>query len=175
MGILASQTSAAVYFGTCDPETMPREEWRRLYEAISNGDTRAAAQSMLRNTLAWDDDLHPSCEENLVHESHDRDIDVPCLIAWGKRDETMEAFMGYKLHSFIPDSWLLTLPRSKHTLPSERPRVVAEYIRRFLGQSQGVGIAEAGWSGSTDRVIAVPSAEIDDSDEFKRNGIILLP
>ena len=174
-GILASQTSAAVYFGTSDPETMPREEWLRLYESISNGDTRTAAQWMLRNTLAWDDDLHPIWDGNQVHENHYRDIDVPCLIIWGKRDETMEAFMGYKLHSYIPDSWLLTLPRSKHTLPSERPRVVAEYILRFLQQNQDGGVTPAGFSESTDRIIAVPIEEIDDSDEFKRNGILLLP
>ena len=172
-GTLSRETSRAVYYGTTDPQTMPREEWLRLYEIISNGETRAPAQWMLRSAV-WGDDANPARTENQLHTDHYAAIDVPCMILWGEADETIAPALGYQLQRHINNSELVIFPRSKHPLPSERPIVVAEQILAFLarnGSPAALLIPAMMPQTEPDPVRVLPLAEINASDQFKRDGI----
>ena len=83
--------------------------------------------------------------------------------------------MGYKLQSHLANSQLVILPRSKHSLPSERPVVVAEQILSFLARngSGGRPVPATVSSIELEPVRELPLAEIDASDQFKRDGIRL--
>ncbi len=61
-------------------------------------------------------------------------VQLPCLIVWGLRDETLPAAMGYKLKDQLPYAHLVLLPHSKHMLPLERPADCAQLIRDFEQQ-----------------------------------------
>ena len=69
-----------------------------------------------------------------------QNVQVPILILWGARDETLPVSMGYKLQAQIPDAELRVIERSMHSLPLERPVVTASNIRQFLESERRDGL-----------------------------------
>jgi len=131
-GLLRRSIARAVYEGCHDPATMPREEMERVYQILIDDRRREAAQAMIRRAAPLDERARPiwSQVDRLVADY--ANVDVPCLILWGGRDETLPVAMGYKLHAQLPSSRLLILREAMHSLPIEEPLFCNAFIRRFV-------------------------------------------
>ncbi len=70
-------------------------------------------------------------------------VKLPCLIVWGKNDETLPGEMGYKIMHDLPNARLVVIPDSMHLLPLERPRICADLVRKFHSQLRNGGLAAA--------------------------------
>lgn len=56
----------------------------------------------------------------------------PVLILWGGRDRFQNISYGERLAAALPDAHLVVIEEGGHFLPVDRPREVAQHIRRFL-------------------------------------------
>jgi pimeloyl-ACP methyl ester carboxylesterase len=129
--VLEEMVARSVYYGAGDPSRMPREEADRAEEALRRRATRRAAQAMIRQAVPFTKQRRPDWDkiDRLVADYEN--VDVPCLILWGARDETFSVAVGHMLRDQLPQAELRVLPRRMHQLPSEAPRACASCIRRF--------------------------------------------
>ena len=127
-----------------EPDIPLKEEVDRTVECLAPGERLDATQALIRQALPFRDDGIPDWErtERLVADY--ANFDVPCLIAWGARDATLPVAMGHKLAAELPRARLVVVPRSTHSLPTERPAVCSELIRRFVAGDEPVLLAPAG-------------------------------
>lgn len=82
-------------------------------------------QSLAKNTIRR--------EEEIFLEDRARGIHVPTLLVVGEGDELSTVAMMHNYLSWIPQSQLEVLPRTRHALHLERPEQVARLISEFLG------------------------------------------
>ena len=59
-------------------------------------------------------------------------ITTPLLILWGEHDFGMPVAQGRELSALIPHAQFTTIPEAGHNVLSERPRLCASKIIRFL-------------------------------------------
>lgn len=135
LGLVQSSMIKSLRAGFCDPAFASRELLAQGQGLLENPEHRIANQCMMRAALPWrefakrsDFDVSEALEAGYQH------VQLPCLMVWGQRDETLPAAMGYKLKDQLPNAHLVLLPRSKHLLPLERPAACAELIRNFEHQ-----------------------------------------
>jgi pimeloyl-ACP methyl ester carboxylesterase len=163
-GILWSSVAQATWDGSNDPRTAPLEEAERLYDILGDGATRTAAQAMILRTVAFNADRSKdwlASERQL--EEYGR-ITTPSLIVWGERDGNFSVSMGHLLRNALPNAWLRTIPSSMHTLPGERPRIVAHLIAMFADADPAqLTATSADW----DQVLSVPLRWVEASDQRK--------
>ena len=141
LGILSRECANVTYNGSPDPKRTPREVLDRLIEILSDSQTRHAHQAMLRQAVPLNPDGRPDFDKMFDLEEQYRNVDVPCLILWGARDETLPLSMGHKLADDLPQAWLTIFPSCSHALPSERPVLVSEMVRQFLAEGR-IGFGE---------------------------------
>ena len=103
-----------------------------MVEALSNSDSRHAAQAMIVQAIPYTKDRRPDWPRIEALTAEYGNIDKPCLIVWGARDETFSQAMGYKLAAQIPNARLRVLPGRMHQLPGEAPTECARQIRQFV-------------------------------------------
>jgi len=108
-----------------------REEVDRLYAVLRCPLSRQAFQAALLATVPHDQDMKPDWPaiEKIVADY--ANIDVPCLLLWGARDETVHVSIGYKMVKQIPDAKLHVIPKCKHSPHIERPVECAKLIGAF--------------------------------------------
>ena len=133
--ILEESAGRAIEGGAYDSLRLPKEEAERLVQILRDRHTRYAAQEMLSQAVPFKDTGRPDWPriERLVADY--ANVDVPCQLIVGARDETFSAAMSFKLAAQLPCAELTVLPNCMHALPSEAPRECAGIIRRWL---QGV-------------------------------------
>ncbi len=110
-----------------------REEAEKRLEILKSERRRRGMQALLRNAITWkqgptlrpDWDAMESLEEGYAR------VDVPCLILWGRRDETLPISMGYKLAAQLPDATLLPVPEGMHSIHLEQPELCVRLIDEF--------------------------------------------
>jgi pimeloyl-ACP methyl ester carboxylesterase len=75
-------------------------------------------------------------ERAAAHSAHDvlEQISVPTLVIGGEKDGFTPPKLSESMAESIPGSELLMVDRGTHTAPLERPGLVAEAIRGFLGR-----------------------------------------
>jgi pimeloyl-ACP methyl ester carboxylesterase len=133
LGILREEVGKACLYTPKDPGTCPREEADRRIRILACRATRTAGQAMLRQAVpnpAGGTSLDWPLIEQL--ESLYANVRTPCLIVWGRRDETLPVSSGYKLQAQIPGARLRIVQNSKHSLPLDCPRECASLTRRFI-------------------------------------------
>ncbi|MCI0341924.1 MAG: alpha/beta hydrolase [Planctomycetales bacterium] len=135
-GILAREVLKATFEGATDPTRMPREEAERLSGILGDSARRHAAQAMLRRAIPFRENEHPDWDAIALVESQYRNVSVPCLLVWGRRDETLPVSMGWKLMGQLPRATLRVIPSATHALAVEHPALVSELTRRFV-ESRG--------------------------------------
>lgn len=129
-GILRDKIAQAVRDSVADPEHASREHVERLLEMLRDQRRRASLQAMLKQAVPMKNGgLDWPTIERFVSEYEN--VDVPCLIVYGARDQTLGVATGYKLAAQIPTGFLYILPGCKHSVQLDRPRICAEIIRRF--------------------------------------------
>lgn len=132
LAILKETAGRAVENGTDHTHRVPKEEAERLVQILRNPVTRFAAQQMLKQAVPFNADERPDWPriERLVADYGN--VDVPCQLIVGSRDETFPAAMSYKLAAQLPYAELIVLPMCMHGLPSEAPRECARLVRGWL-------------------------------------------
>jgi pimeloyl-ACP methyl ester carboxylesterase len=135
-GILESKIVEATRRSVVSPDRALREEARTRLEYLRDPARRRAAQAMIRQAAPWKESrLDWECVEPIEQEYCL--IDLPALIVWGRRDETLPIAMGYKLAAEMPASTLVPIPRVMHSPHIEVPQITADLIRSFI-RSQSI-------------------------------------
>ncbi len=62
------------------------------------------------------------------------EIKVPTLLLFGEKDKRFPQNVVEKMHSNIPDSKLVVIPRAGHVSNLEVPDVFNKEVRNFLGE-----------------------------------------
>ena len=132
-GILEDRCAKAALDGAVErEEVVPREEADQKCQILGTSDTRHAAQAQLRQAVPFTEEGKPIWPEIERLEANYGNIEIPCLIVWGRRDETLPVSMGYKLAAQIPSAKLTIVTKTKHSPQMERPRLSAGLVRRFI-------------------------------------------
>ena len=138
-GLLREEVARMARDSVVDPSSMPREYADRALQILRERDRRRALQAMIRQAVPYDlKRKRPEWPDIEKLTADYQNVGVPTLILWGARDETFPASMGHKLRAQLPAAWLRVIRNSMHSLPLERPKVSAAYIRDFI-RSRGQG------------------------------------
>jgi pimeloyl-ACP methyl ester carboxylesterase len=133
-GLLRAATAEAIYHGGVYKHRLPGEGVEQLYAVLRDDARREASQWMIRRALPLDPELRPCWSQVEELTAAYADVDVPCLVLWGARDETLPAQSGDRLVHALPQAWLRIVTECKHALPTEEPRLCADLLRRFLSE-----------------------------------------
>jgi pimeloyl-ACP methyl ester carboxylesterase len=129
-GVLRQKVAEATLGSVCDPTRALREEADTRIEYLSDPGRRRAVQAMLRQAVPWKDGRPDwSSIESLTGGYCT--IDIPALIIWGRRDESLPIAMGYKLADELPRAELEAIPNVMHSPHIEAPEQTALLIREF--------------------------------------------
>ncbi len=131
-GLLPRAIQESLRISYCDPNLASCELAEQGCHMLRHGDHRRALQAMIKDAMPWRAFLrHPDWAPLHVLECAYTNVNVPCLIVWGDRDETLPIAMGYKIKDQVPDARLLILPETMHMIPLERPRICATLVKQF--------------------------------------------
>ncbi len=108
-----------------------REEADTRLVVLTDRSRRFALQAMLRQAIPFRED-RPDWETVETIESRYGRVDVPCMILWGRRDETLPISMGYKLAAQFPRARIVPVANAKHSPHLEQPSVVNALIAEFI-------------------------------------------
>jgi pimeloyl-ACP methyl ester carboxylesterase len=134
LGLLQERIAASDARGYCNLRCATRESSAILVRMLSNRPERRATQAMVKQAVPWNFKEHrPNWDAIEKLEAHYKNIDVPCVIVWGQRDEMLPVAMGYKLQAQIPNAKLIVLPQCMHSIPVECPAASANILRDFDG------------------------------------------
>ena len=62
-----------------------------------------------------------------------KQISLPVLLLWGEADTETPVEMGYRYHSFFPNSQLITIPNRDHFMfQGEGSHLCSYYVDKFL-------------------------------------------
>jgi len=103
-----------------DPSIIDEEMKKGYEEPFYNPQIFVALTRMLRHR---EGDL-PSQELNK--------IEIPTLLIWGEEDRVVPIHIGKRLHDDLPNSCFLSLPKTGHLLPKEKPVEIYKQIIRFV-------------------------------------------
>jgi pimeloyl-ACP methyl ester carboxylesterase len=132
MGAIDAALAKAERASTCHPDGLARETVDRFRRILTDGDSRRSAQAMLRQAVPWKAKEHaPDFPAMLPLEAGYRNVRVPCLIVWGKCDQTLSVAMGYKLALQLPEARLKIIANCMHSPHLEYPAECARMIRDF--------------------------------------------
>ncbi|MCB1128214.1 MAG: alpha/beta hydrolase, partial [Verrucomicrobiae bacterium] len=133
LGMVRQRTYSSVAGGYNIRNRALREDAELLHAILSNRDTRQALQAMLEQAVPWDrETLRPEWPEIERQKSLYDNIDRPCLIVWGQRDEVLPEWMGHHLRDEIPGAQLVELALCGHSIPREWPDKAAAIIEDFI-------------------------------------------
>jgi len=71
--------------------------------------------------------------------------DIPTLIAWGERDNTIPLAHGRAAHEAVPHSTFETLPKAAHFPHLEDPDGLAQVLNRWLASTQPARLDDTAW------------------------------
>jgi pimeloyl-ACP methyl ester carboxylesterase len=142
--ILQYQVVQALRESFCDPQLASREVAEYSIRVVRDGQYRRATQATMRDAVPWRVFIeHADFEAGELLEADYAKVTVPCLVVWGKCDESLSAALGYKIKDQLPDARLVLVPQTKHLLTLERPRVCADLVRQFHVQTSNGSLATA--------------------------------
>jgi pimeloyl-ACP methyl ester carboxylesterase len=73
--------------------------------------------------------------------------DMPTLIVWGERDNTIPLEHGRWAHEAVPASRFETLPRAAHFPHLEDPEGLAAVLSDFIGTTEPAHLDDSDWGG----------------------------
>jgi pimeloyl-ACP methyl ester carboxylesterase len=156
-GILRRRVASGIHDSVFDPRQRAlREDVDWLCAALTRTDTLLALQAILRQAVPMNGDRPdwPAIRSIVADYAN---VDVPCIIVWGRYDETLPESMGFKLTAQIPTAELHVVEDCKHSVHLERPRLAAKLVREFPWQGlDHVRAPSRVWPG-TDTVGALAS------------------
>lgn len=133
LGIWDAKVRSLTKAGYHRRECATAERQAQSAHVLADAGLREAAKAMLRQFAPFDPKtLRPIWPEIDALVADYTNIDVPTLIMHGTWDETLTDAMGHKLKNQIPGAWLVEVPHSGHSLPTEQPVQCAQLIRQFV-------------------------------------------
>jgi len=135
-GFVRKAAAKAVYWGCKEPGRIPSEEFARLYEILTDPVRRHAMQCMLRRAVPRKKNDDIDWDKALLLMDDYRNVEVPCLILWGERDETLPSNSGYRFERELPAARLKLFRECMHSVQVEEPRRCVELIRRFIDEDK---------------------------------------
>ena len=140
-GVLRNQTAKELLASAESPEWVFKFDVDRVYDAFHPKARRLPTQAIIRNAVPFNAETgRPDWPAIDALVADYRNVDLPVLLIWGDRDETLPLSMGYKLQAELPDARLRILREGKHSLQADRPHQLSEWISRFVED------AGAGWA-----------------------------
>ena len=129
-GILRERVAQGTRLSVCNPKRALRGGVDRLCATLTSRTKLLALQAILKQAVPNDGErLDWTTIESIVADY--ANVNVPCLIVWGRYDETLPLAMGYKLAAEIPTAQLHIVDGCKHSVHLERPVLAADFIRQF--------------------------------------------
>jgi pimeloyl-ACP methyl ester carboxylesterase len=86
----------------------------------------------------YDDQIFTALTRLIRHREGDltsedlQAIDTESLLIWGREDKVVPLKIGERLHSDLRNSKLITLEKTGHLLPEEKPHHISEQIFQFV-------------------------------------------
>lgn len=133
-GILDLQIEQITRDGWVESDRVPREEADRLIAILTDPPRLDAAKATLRRAIPFRSDRRPAWERIEAMVRDYPNVDVPCLLVSGARDETLPTSMAYKLQAQLPDARLVVVERAMHSIPLEHPRLAADLVASFVDE-----------------------------------------
>jgi pimeloyl-ACP methyl ester carboxylesterase len=130
-GLLESKVAKATRNSVVSSDRALRAEADTRLSYFRDSARRRAAQAMLRQAIPWKDERPDWGAIEPVEQEYCR-IELPTLILWGRRDETLPVAMGYKLAAELPKARLVCLPEVMHSPHIEAPSKTIALIREFV-------------------------------------------
>jgi pimeloyl-ACP methyl ester carboxylesterase len=132
-GVLKQNVAKELLQSAERPEWVFKFDADRLIDAFVGKRNRRATQAIIRQAVPFDlETRRPDWPEIERLVADYRQVDVPVLLIWGDRDETLPLAVGYKLAAELPNARLHIVEHGKHSLQADRPGEVADMIDAFL-------------------------------------------
>jgi pimeloyl-ACP methyl ester carboxylesterase len=112
---------AVLQGGVANPQSIPRELLKEMYDVGNRRGHYRAFISLLRNAASWE----------AATEVYGN-IKVPVCLIWGDKDWAKPREREHD-RSLIPGAQMATVENSGHFLPLDRPQELSELIIRFAG------------------------------------------
>ena len=105
-------------------------------EFLRDAPQRHAMKWMIESVVpSKDGAIDWAAAENWVRQY--QRVQVPCLLAWGNRDEILATSMAYEMQREIPHAKLCIVQNAKHSLLLEQPGLCAQLLRDFVERRMG--------------------------------------
>ncbi len=142
--ILQSKVARSVQDGFVNPEWASRELAEEGVHLLQDGAHRRAMQQIMVEAVPWRT-FGKQVDWAAVRplEAGYRNVTVPCLLVWGKCDQTLPEPIGHKLNDQLPNARLVLLADTMHMIPLERPELCADLLRQFRQQLDRGDLAAA--------------------------------
>jgi pimeloyl-ACP methyl ester carboxylesterase len=135
LGMLEPTVKQGLYESAIDPTSRPAEMVDEGIAVLTNEGSRRALQAMVKQAVPWHANGRPDWERMAATEQYYANVDVPCLLIWGRCDETLPVAVGYKLLHQLPQATLRVVPRCTHMVPYEAPGRFAALVTAFNGSA----------------------------------------
>ena len=158
LGILPNATAAVCRDGYVNLSLASREEAERFSRCFTERSRLRAAQAMIRDAVPWDFAKRaPDWQGIEEQEAWYSRVNVPVLIVWGRRDQTLSEAMGYKLACQLPMARLKLVANAMHSTHLEFPAQSAAIIREFsaTGAAALAGLHRTGGRQSGPRTVMI--------------------
>jgi len=135
-GVLREEVARELVYSAENPDWVLKHDVDRVLNAFDGKQARLSTQAIIRQAIPFNE-LNGRPNWNAIEPlvADYANVQVPVLLLWGKRDETLPLSMGYKLLAELPDARLLIVEEGKHSLQADRPEFVSELIRRFIADT----------------------------------------
>lgn len=131
LGILERRVVEGVRESFVDPNRALHEEAESRLAILRDPKRFRTFQALLRETLPMQEGrLNWEAAERIVAD-YER-VQVPCLILWGARDETLSKSTGFKLAAQLPRADLRIVEQARHSPHIEQPRRCIDMVRSFV-------------------------------------------
>lgn len=132
IGLLKEMGAKAMRDSMYDPSKAPREEVDRGVRMLVKKGLRKGAQAQLDQAFQWETDGSPDWDYINSRLTAYNNVDVPVLVVWGEKDDTLPVSMGRKIASEIPGSRLQIFEDAKHSIHVEYPDRSLAIIRSAI-------------------------------------------
>ncbi len=116
----------AYNFAFCNDELIPLSSVDHSAKMLSMPSAKYAYLKTVNNIVP--DDIE------FIEKSY-KDIKIPTLILWGKKDVSIPYKFGKRLHKDLPNSHLKIFEKVGHMPQEEAPRRVLKEIHKFMGEN----------------------------------------
>lgn len=148
LGLVERMVAQEMYEGALNPELRPSEMVDEGVAVLTDEGSRRALQAMVKQAVPWRPCGRPDWTRIAATEEYYANVDIPCLLVWGRSDETLPVAIGYKLLHQLPQATLRVVPNCTHMIPYDAPGRFAALVTDFNASTEaevaGPQVAEIG-------------------------------